>query len=207
VLHDGVPENEVASGKLSGDGCVTLVCGLRCKNARRATTVSEQPGSMPSSPVTSLPLKLSSATITADGSRSLNLEPDRLLQLELSISVRVLGEFEIMLASTDKSGEGIPHSPEEIPAAERRELHINSILLSALPGVIHLSGRSLGGPHDEAAARSYTLTLAFSDESATAMFWSTTFEVPHSPLANSRWDLTVPFSHSLTPAGRPSHVS
>jgi hypothetical protein len=165
--------------------------------------VSEQPGFTPSSPVTSLPLKLSSAIITADGSRSRDLEPDRLLQLELSISVRVLGGIEIMLATTDKSRESAVNSPEEIPAAERLELHINSILLSSLPGVIHLSGRSLSAHHDEAAARSYTLTLTFSDGSATAKFWSTTLEVPRSPLVDSRWHLTVPFSHSLTPAAPP----
>lgn len=168
--------------------------------------MSEQLGFMPSSPVTSLPLKLSSAIITADGNRSRDLEPDRLLQLELSISVRVLGEIEIVLATTDKSGEGAGNSRKEIPAAERRELHINSILLSSLPGVLHLSGRSHGAHHDEAAARSYTLTLTFSDGSATAKFWSTTFEVPRSPLVDSRWHLTVPFSHSLTPAALPPYT-
>lgn len=168
--------------------------------------MSEQRGFMPSSPVGGLPLKLSSAIITADGSRSRDFEPDRLLQLELSISVRVLGEFEIVLASTDKSGEGAANSSEEIPVAERRELHINPILLSLLPDVIHLSGRSHGPHHDEAAARSYTLTLTFSDGSATAKSWSTTFEVPRSPLVDSRWHLTVPFSHSVTPAALPPHI-
>ena len=33
--------------------------------------------------------------------------------------------------------------------------------------------------------------------------WSTTFEVPRSPLVDSRWHLTVPFSHSLRPAAPP----
>jgi hypothetical protein len=164
--------------------------------------VSEQPGSTPTSPDTSLPLKLASAIITADRNRSRDLEPDHLLQLDLSISARVLGGFDILLATTDKSGEGAVNSPEEIPATERLELHVNSILLSSLPRLIHLSGRSLSA-HHEAAARSYTLTLTFSDRSATAKFWSTTFEVPPAPLVDSRWHLTVPFSHSLAPATPP----
>jgi hypothetical protein len=201
------PENEVASGEFSVADRVNFVCELRRKNARRATIVSEQPGSMPSLLVTSVPLKLSSAIITTEGGRSGDLEPDRLLQLELSISVRVLGEFEIMLATTDKPKEGAANSPKEIPKAERRELHVNSILLSSLPGVIHLSGRSYGAHHEEAAARSYRLTLTFSDGSVAAMFWSTTFELPRSPLVDSRWDLTVPFSHSLTPAALPPRAS
>ncbi|MCE7003709.1 hypothetical protein LWC34_12855 [Kibdelosporangium philippinense] len=149
----------------------------------------EQPGSTPGSPVGSRPLKLSSAIITADGS---DHEPDRLSHLELSISACVLSEMEIMLATTGKSGKGA-HTTAEIPAAEHLELNINSVLLSSLPGALHLSGRS----HDEAAARWYQLTLTFSDGSATAMVWSTTFEVPRSPLVDSRWRLTVPFSHSL----------
>ena len=165
--------------------------------------MSEQPGFTPSSPGTPLPLKLSSAIITADSSQSRDVEPDHLLQLELSISVRVLRAIDVMLATTDKSRESAVNSPDEIPAAERLELHINPILLSSLPGVIHLSGRSPSAHHDEAAARSYTLTLTFSDGSATAKFWSMTFEVPRSPLVDSRWHLTVPFSHSLTPAAPP----
>ncbi|GAA5141861.1 hypothetical protein GCM10023320_81440 [Pseudonocardia adelaidensis] len=165
--------------------------------------MGEQPGSTPSSPATGLPLKLSSATITADGSRYLDLEPDHLLQLKLSISARVLGGFDILLATTDKSRESAADSSENIPGTERLELHINSILLSSLPRLIHLSGRSLAAHHDDAAPRSYTLTLIFSAGSDTAMFWSTTFDVPRSPLVDSRWHLTVPFSHSLTPAGPP----
>ncbi|RSM80909.1 hypothetical protein DMH04_28785 [Kibdelosporangium aridum] len=159
--------------------------------------MSEQPGSMPSSPVTSRPLKLSSAILCADGSRSCDLDPGRLLPLELSISACVLAEMEIMLATTGKSGEAA-NSPAEIPAAERLELHTNSILLSSLPDVLHLTGRGPGAHQDETAARSFTLTLTFSDGSATTMSWSTTFEVPRSSLVDSLWHLTVPFSHSLT---------
>lgn len=162
--------------------------------------MSEQPGFTPSSPVTSLPLKLSSAVITADGSQSGDLEPDRLSQLKLSISARVLGGLDVLLATTDKSSEGVVSSPGEVPGTARLELHINSILLSSLPRLIHLSGRSLGAHHDEARAPSYTLMLTFSDGSSTAKLWSTRFEVPRSPLSDSRWHLTVPFSHSLTPS-------
>lgn len=162
--------------------------------------MSEHPGSMPSSPVTGLALKLSSAIITA-------VEHDRLSQLELSISVRVLGEFDIMLATTDESGEGAAKPSQEIPATEGRKLRINSILLSLLPGVIQLSGRSRGTHHDETAARSFTLTLTFSDGSATAMLWSTTFEVPHSTLADSRWQLTVPFNQASQGQGKPSEAN
>jgi hypothetical protein len=159
--------------------------------------VSEQPGFTPSSPVTSPPLKLSSAIVTADGSRSRDLGADRLLQLNLSVSARVLGGLDILLATTDKPGESAADSCEEIQASEHLELHINPILLSSVPRLIHLSGRSLRAHHDEAAAvRSYTLTLTFSDGSATAKFWSTTFDVPRSPLVDSRWHLTVPFSRS-----------
>lgn len=165
--------------------------------------MSEQPGVHAQFAGYQPSLKLSSAIVTADGGRSRDLEPDRLLQLELSISARVLGGIEILLATTDDSRESAVDSPEDIPAAERLELHINPILLSSLPGVIHLSGRSLGAHHDEAAARSYALTLTFSDGSGTAKFWSTTFEVPRSPLVDSRWHLTVPFSHSLRPAAPP----
>ncbi|MFC0109567.1 hypothetical protein [Kibdelosporangium aridum] len=149
--------------------------------------MSEQPGS-------SRPLKLSSAIITAEDSPSRDLEPDRLVHLEPSISACVLGEMEVMLATTEKAADSA-----EIPAAERLELHINPILLSSLPDVLHLTGRSPGAHHDEPAARSFTLTLTFSDGSASAMVWSTTFEVPRSPLVDSLWHLTVPFSHSLTP--------
>lgn len=156
----------------------------RAKNTRRAITVSTQPRFAPSSPDTSLPLKLSSAIITADGSP-------------------VLGGLDVLLATTDKSRESAVNSPEEIPATKRLELHVNSVSLDSLPRLIHLSGRSLSAHHDEAAAPSYTLTLTFSGGSAADMFWSTTFEVPRSPLVDSRWLLTVPFSHSLTPAAPP----
>ncbi|OLS99461.1 hypothetical protein BJF90_08020 [Pseudonocardia sp. CNS-004] len=158
--------------------------------------MSEQPGGTPRSPVPRLPLKLSSAIVRADGSRSRDLGADRLLQLKLSISARVLGGLDILLATTDKPGESAANSREEIPAAEHLELHINPILLSSVPRLIHLAGRSLGAHDDEAALRSYTLTLTFSDGNATAKFWSTTFDVPRSPLVGSAWHLTVPFSRS-----------
>jgi len=163
--------------------------------------VSEQPGFTPSSPAIGLALKLSSAVITTDGSRSRDREPDHLLRLNLSLSARVLGGIDILLATTKKSRVCAVNSAEEIPATERLEMHINSILLSSLPRLIHLSGRDLGAHHDE--ARAYTLTLSFSDGSAIAKFWSTPFEVPASPLIDSEWHLTVPFNHSLTPAPSP----
>ncbi|MFI5613275.1 hypothetical protein [Amycolatopsis sp. NPDC051903] len=163
--------------------------------------MSEQLGFTPSSPVTGLPLKLASAVITADGSGFRDL--DHLLPLELSISAQVLGDIEIMLATTHEHAEGPTSSTEEGPAAPRCELHINSILLSSMPDVLHLAGRSHGSHPDEAGARSYTLTLSFSGGSATEMVWSTTFEVPRSPAVDSRWHLTVPFSHSLMPATLP----
>lgn len=166
----------------------------------------EQLGSIPSAPVTSLPLKLSSAIITSDGSRCRELGPRSPLQLELSISVRVLGGFEIVLATTSKSRGSADDSLQEIPAAERCELHVNPILLSLVPDVIHLSGRGHGPHCDEAAARSYTLTLTFSDGSATTRYWSTTFKVPRSRLVDSTWRQTVPFSHSLTSAAHPPHT-
>ncbi|QRP48598.1 hypothetical protein [Amycolatopsis sp. FDAARGOS 1241] len=165
--------------------------------------MSEQLGFMPSAPVTSLPLKLSAAVVTGNGSRFREVEPDRFSQLELSISVHLLGGIEIMLATTHKSGEGAAGSTEDNPAAERYELHTNSILLSSMPDVIHLAGRSRGSHHDGAGARSYTLTLTFSDGNATEKFWSTTFDVPRSPLVDSTWHLTVPFTHSLTSAALP----
>jgi hypothetical protein len=141
-------------------------------------------------------LKLSSAIVRADRSRSRDLGADRLLQLKLSISARVLGGLDILLATTDKPGESAANSSEEIPAAEHLELHINPILLSSVPRLIHLAGRSPGVHDGEAAVRSYTLTLTFSDGNATAKFWSTTFDVPRSPLVGSTWHLTVPFSRS-----------
>lgn len=154
--------------------------------------MSEQPGFVPSPPVTRLPPALSSATVTGDGTRS--LDPRLLPQLELSISVHLLEDFEIVLATTEKPGD----SAAQTAAAERRELHTNPVLLSLLPEVINLTGRS-HRPHHDDAARSYTLTLTFSDGSATAQRWSTTFEVPRSPLADSTWHLTVPFGHPVTP--------
>jgi hypothetical protein len=156
-----------------------------------------------SSPVTGLPPKLSSAIITADGSRPRDLEPDGLWQLKLSISARVLGGIDILLATTDKSRDCPVPSLEDAPAKERLALHINPILLSSLPRLIHLSGRSRRVHHDEAAARSYTLTLTFSNGSTTAKFWRTTFDVPRSPLVDSSWHLAVPFDHSLTTAAPP----
>lgn len=168
--------------------------------------MSEQLGSVPSSPVGSLPLELSSAIITADRTRSRSPEPDRLSQLGFSISVCMLGGFEIVIAATHRSGDA-GSSPTPVPAADRLELHANSILLSSLPDVLHLSGRSLGAHHGEAAARTYTLTLTFSDGNATALFWSTTFEIPHAPRAGTRWHLTVPFSHSLRPSALDPHAT
>ncbi len=143
--------------------------------------MSKQQSSMPSSPVTRRPLALSSATLTAEDTQSVDLLP----RLELSISVRLLENFEIVLATTERSGQDAGNSP-----AERRELHTYPILLSLLPDVIHLAG----GSHDDAAPRSYELTLTFSDGSSAAKRWSTTFEVPHSPLVDSPWHLTVPFA-------------
>jgi hypothetical protein len=140
---------------------------------------------MPTSPVTGHPLALSSATVTADGTSSPDL-------LDLSISVRILGDFEIELATI-----------EEMPTAERRELRIIPLLLSMLPDVMHLAGRNRGPRQDDAAPRSYTLTLTFSDGSAATQSWSTTFEVPRSPVADSIWHLTVPFGHSVAPAVLP----
>lgn len=138
-----------------------------------------------------VPLKLSAAIITADAG-----ETDGLSALELSISARVLSGFDIMLATTRKPDDGAPGTG----ATRHLELHINSILLSSLPRLIHLSGRSPGAHHDDAAARSYTLTMTFSDGSPTARSWSTTFEVPRSSATDSRWHLTVPFSPSSHPA-------
>ncbi|GAA0907040.1 hypothetical protein [Pseudonocardia zijingensis] len=165
--------------------------------------MGQQPEPTLSASATGLPLKLSSATVTADGSRYRDLEPDHLVQLELSISARVLGGFDILLATTGTSGGGADDPSENVPGTERLELHINSILLSSLPRLIHLSGRSRAAHHGEAAARSYTLTLIFSTGSDTGWFWSTEFEVPRSRLVDSRWHLTLPFSHSLTPTDPP----
>jgi hypothetical protein len=134
---------------------------------------------------------LSSATITADDTRARDL--DLLLPLDLWITVRILENFEIELATTEKSGEDAAGSPEGNPAAERRELHINPVPLSVLPDVIHLTGRRGGPSHDDATARSYALTLTFSDGSPATYVWSTTFEVPPGPLATSPWHVAVPF--------------
>jgi hypothetical protein len=158
---------------------------------------------MPSSPVPRLPLALSSATVTADGTRS--LDPGLVPQLELTISVRLLENFDIVLATTEKPREDAVRSAAEIAATGRRELHINPVLLSLLPDVMTLTGRS-HSPNDDGAARSYTLTLTFSDGSATAQLWSTTFEVPRAPLVGSIWHLTVPFDHSVTPTALPPRV-
>ena len=144
------------------------------------------------------PLTLSSAVVTAGGGG-----PDCLQRLELSVSVRVLGGLEIVLAATEESGEA------GIPAARQRVLHVNPILLSLVPDVIHLAGRGDGPGHDELAAPSYTLTLIFSDGSLTTEFWSTTFDVP--PTAPG-WHLKLPFDRPTgrgtapwsTNAGRPS---
>jgi hypothetical protein len=187
----------VDAGALSGP------TNLRTKDTRRAPRVTEQPGRTPSSPATGPPLRLSSAIITADGSRSRDRGPCRLLQLKLSVSARVLGGFDILLATTSKSREGAASSRAETPTAECLELQINPITLDSLPHLIHLSGRILSPHRDETAGRSYTLVLTFSNGSSTAMFWSTTFEVPRSPLVESRWHLTVPFNHSLTPTPPP----
>ncbi|MFF4597372.1 hypothetical protein ACQPXB_20315 [Amycolatopsis sp. CA-161197] len=163
--------------------------------------MSEQPGFKPISPATSLPLKLSSAIITADdSSRSHDVGIERRWPRELSISVRVLGELEVMLATSHEAPQATSGLPEASRAAEQLELQVNSIFLSSLPRVIHVSGRHHGAHLDEAATQSYRLTMTFSDGSATSMFWSTTFEVPPTPLHESRWRLNVPFSHSLTPA-------
>jgi hypothetical protein len=75
-------------------------------------------------------LKPSSAVITADGSRSRELEPGRISQLKLAISARVPRGLDILLATTGKSSERAVDSPAATPGTERRELHINSILLS-----------------------------------------------------------------------------
>ena len=163
--------------------------------------MSEHPSFTPSSPIIGLPLKLSAAIITTDRSRARDSGPDHLRQLKLSLSARVLGGIDILLATTTQSGDCAVNSAEEISATERLEMHINSILLSSLPRLIHLSGRSLGEHND--GARAYTLTLSFSDGSAITKSWSTPFEVPRSPLIDSEWHLTVPFNHSLTPASSP----
>ncbi|SEF20629.1 hypothetical protein SAMN05421837_101449 [Amycolatopsis pretoriensis] len=123
-------------------------------------------------------LKLSSAVVTTDGG-------DHLVPWELSVSAQVLGETEIMLATT--------HRPGGSTADGHHELHVNAILLSMIPDVIHLAGR--GAPR----TGSCTLTLTFSEGDASRSAWTTTFEVPGSPLGDSTWHLTVPFGPS---AGR-----
>ncbi|WIV56322.1 hypothetical protein [Amycolatopsis nalaikhensis] len=123
-------------------------------------------------------LKLSSAVLTTDGG-------DHLAPWELSISAQVLGETEIMLATT--------HRPGGSAADGRHELHVNGVLLSMIPDVLHLAGR--GVPR----TGSCTLTLTFSEGGAVGSEWTTTFEVPSSPLEDSTWHLTVPFGRN---AGR-----
>jgi hypothetical protein len=159
------------------------------------TTVGEQLGPGPSSTVVRLPLRLASAIITVDGGRSGDCGTEDLSRLELSVSVQVLGDFEIMVAATPERGEDAVDSSEE---RARCELHVNSILLSSMPDVIRLAGWGHGPRHDGGLARRYALTLSFSDGVATEMFWSTTFGVPRSPWVDSRWHLTAPFSHSLS---------
>jgi hypothetical protein len=119
-------------------------------------------------------LKLSSAVMTTDGGDH--------LPWELSISAQVLGETEIMLATT--------HRPGGSTEDGHHELHVNAILLSVIPDVIHLVGR--GAPR----TGSCTLTLTFSEGNAASSSWTTTFEVPSSPLEDSTWRLTVPFGRS-----------
>ncbi|WIX83646.1 hypothetical protein QRX50_24270 [Amycolatopsis carbonis] len=169
--------------------------------------MSEQLGFMPGSSVAGLPLRLSSATITGDGSRSRDHASDGLVRLELSISAHVLGEIEVMLATTHGRGERAANCAAEYSAAQGRELRINAILLSSMPDILHLAGRGGGTHHNGADAQSYTLTLTFSDGRTAESSWSTTFDVPRSPLADSTWRLTVPFSHALTPSTLPRHVS
>lgn len=123
-------------------------------------------------------LKLSSAVVTPAGD-------DPLLPWELSISALVLGETEIMLATT--------HRPGGSTADDHHELHVNAILLSMIPDVLHLAGR--GAPRTGPC----TLTLTFSEGDVARSEWTTTFDVPSSPLEDSPWHLTVPFGRN---AGR-----
>jgi len=139
--------------------------------------VTEQLG-FAARPVAEGALKLSSAVVTADGG-------DPLPPWELSISAQVLGETEIMLATTHRAGGRT--------ADGRHELHVNAILLSMIPDVIHLAGR--GAPR----TGSCTLTLTFSEGDAVRREWTTTFRVPGSPLDDATWHLTVPFGRN---AGR-----
>ncbi|WP_372672457.1 hypothetical protein [Amycolatopsis kentuckyensis] len=81
-------------------------------------------------------LKLSSAVVTPAGD-------DALLPWELSISALVLGETEIMLATTHRPGGSTAH--------DHHELHVNAVLLSMIPDVLHLAGRG------EFAARRFPL--------------------------------------------------
>jgi hypothetical protein len=140
----------------------------------KGTTVTEQLGFAARSAADGA-LKLSSAVLTTDGG-------DPLLPWELSISAQVLGETEIMLATT--------HRPGGSTADGHHELHVNAILLSMIPDVLHLAGR--GAPR----SGSCTLTLTFSEGDAARSEWTTTFEVPSSPLEDSTWHLTVPFGRN-----------
>ncbi|WP_326835189.1 hypothetical protein VSH64_09730 [Amycolatopsis rhabdoformis] len=169
--------------------------------------MSEQLGFRPGSPVTGLPLKLSSATLTGGGDRSRDLASDGVVRLELSISAQVLGDIEVMLATTHGPGEDAADDGVEHPAAQGRELRINDILLSMMPDVLHLAGRSRGTHHHGAGTQSYALTLTFSDGGTVESSWSTTFDVPGALLADSTWRLTVPFDHMLAPATPPRHGS
>ncbi|RSD09215.1 hypothetical protein [Amycolatopsis eburnea] len=121
-------------------------------------------------------LKLSSAVLTTtDGG-------DHPPSWELSVSAQVLGETEIMLATT--------HGPGGSTADGHHELHVNAVLLSMIPDVLHLAGR--GAPR----TGSGTLTLTFSEGGAVRSEWTTTFEVPRTPLEDPTWHLTVPFGRN-----------
>ena len=137
-------------------------------------------------------LKLSSAVITAGGSGP----HDHLLPGELSISAQVLGEIEIMLATTHRPGGSTEDTCAANRAGGQHELHVNSVLLSLIPDVIHVVGRGFDVPRNGSGARSYTLTLTFSEGSAARSSWTTTFEVPSSPSEGSPWRLSVPFGGS-----------
>ncbi|MET7995691.1 hypothetical protein ABZU76_32840 [Amycolatopsis sp. NPDC005232] len=165
--------------------------------------MSEQQGFRPGSSVAGLPLRLSSATVTGGADRSRDLASDGAVRLELSISAQVLGDIEVMLATTHGPGESTADGGAEHPAAQRRELRINDVLLSMMPDVLHLAGRSRGTHHNGADTQSYALTLTFSDGGTVESSWSTTFDVPGALLADSTWRLTVPFDHTLAPATLP----
>jgi hypothetical protein len=156
--------------------------------------VTEQLGLPARSPADGA-LKLSSAVITAGGSGPHDLECDPLLPWELSISAQVLGEIEIMLATTHRPAGSTEDTGAANRAGGQHELHVNSVLLSLIPDVIHLVGRGLGAPRN-GGARSYTLTLTFSEGTGARSSWTTTFQVPRSPIEDSTWRLSVPFGRS-----------